>query len=98
MPNHEYQIVSTSCADSASAQGLVEARSATAVNILPAGKSVYAWRQKVRTASEHRQQPETTRKSRHTSVRRILTNFRPSWQSQSLMPPVTIFAGWKIHG
>ncbi len=57
MPNHEYQIVLTSCPDSDSAsalaQGLVEARLAAAVNILPAGKSVYAWRQKVRTASEH---------------------------------------------
>ena len=57
MPNHKYQIVLTSCPDSDSAsalaQGLVEARLAAAVNILPAGKSVFAWRQKVRTASEH---------------------------------------------
>ena len=57
MPKHEYQIVLTSCPDSATAntlaQGLVEARLAAAVNILPVGKSVYAWRQKIRSASEH---------------------------------------------
>jgi periplasmic divalent cation tolerance protein len=57
MPNHKYQIVLTSCPDSdtasALARGLVEARLAAAVNILPAGKSVYAWRQQIRTASEH---------------------------------------------
>ncbi|MFQ5546541.1 MAG: divalent-cation tolerance protein CutA [Acidiferrobacterales bacterium] len=57
MAEHEYQIVLTSCPDSdtasALARELVEARLAAAVNILPAGKSVYVWQQKVRTASEH---------------------------------------------
>jgi len=52
-----YRVIFTTCPDPAVAENiarsLVEARLAACVNILPTMQSVYTWRGKTETASEH---------------------------------------------
>jgi periplasmic divalent cation tolerance protein len=52
-----YRVIFTTCPDSAVAEtiarALVEERLAACVNILPAMQSIYTWRSKTETESEH---------------------------------------------
>lgn len=52
-----YRVIFTTCPDSAVAESiaraLVDEQLAACVNILPVMQSIYAWRGKVETASEH---------------------------------------------
>lgn len=57
MSNLPYRVIFTTCPDLAVAESiaraLVEERLAACVNILPAMQSIYVWRGKVETTSEH---------------------------------------------
>lgn len=56
MESRHYQLVLTTCPDTAAAEriahALVSERLASCVNILPIAKSIYLWKGKVETAAE----------------------------------------------